>query len=590
MKNRTALFFAASLLFTNLFIACKKEINVKNFHSEDFGENIFFFTPQDDPKSVKAVLEDIYKRQESAQFGEERYALYFMPGTYSPEIKVQVGFYMHVAGLGKNPTDTKIAKLDSLARWLNNRPGNNNACCNFWREAENLEIMSDTVWAVSQATSLRRVKINGNLYLHDDRGWCSGGFSADSIITGVKDSGSQQQWLSRNNEYKNWKSSNWNIVMMGDKRENALEGSWPEIAYTDIEKTPLVREKPFLMFDEKKGLGVFLPDFKYNTKGAGWADGSKGKFIPIENFYIAKPGDSAAKINGELNEGKHLFFTPGNYEISEAICVEKENTIVLGTGLATLIPVNGNECMKVADEDGIVIAGLLFDAGEKKSQNLLLIGKEGSDKSHEKNPVTLSDLYFRVGGKETEKPVKVETCITINSSNVVCDNFWIWRADHGAKVGWDLNEADYGIIVNGNDVTAYALMVEHFKKHETLWNGNRGKIYMYQCEIPYDVPSQEVWKSHNNSKNGYSSICVSPSVTDFDAKGLGIYLLNRKASVTLESPVEVPDAPGVKIENICTVMIGGNPGMSHIVNDKGNPVLKGVSREVLTEYCNGEAR
>ena len=589
-KTKIAGLFAALAMMSTGFISCKGDYKVKNFHSEIFGENTYIFSPEDDPEKVQSILDEIYSKQEKSQFGNDRYAIYFMPGIYDKAINVHVGFYTHVAGLGKLPLDTKINSLDSLARWINSNPRNHNACCNFWREVENIEMQSDTVWAVSQATSMRRVKVDGNVHFHDEGGWCSGGFSANSVFEGASDSGSQQQWLSRNNEYHHWNSSNWNIVMVGDKRQEDLKGYWPEKAYTDVEKTPLIREKPFLVYDEKEGFGVYVPGFRTESVGITWSSGAEGDFIPLEKFYVSHPGDSAEKINAELKKGKHLFLTPGIYELSEPIVVSKADTIVLGTGLATIVPVNGNECMTVADEDGIIIAGILFDAGQVKSKNLLVVGEEGCVKSHAFSPISLSDLYFRVGGTDTEKPAKVETCLTINSSNVVGDNFWIWRADHGKQVGWDLNEADYGLVVNGNDVITYALMVEHFKKHETVWNGNRGKIYMYQCEIPYDVPSQEVWMSHDNTKQGYASITVSPDVTDFDARGIGIYLLNRHAEVNLESPVEVPDAEGVRIENICTVMIGGFPGMSHIVNDKGKPVMKGVSREILTEYCNGKAR
>ena len=104
-----------------------------------------------------------------------------------------------MSGLGLLPTDTKIKAINTYARWLSDDPKNHNATCNFWRSIENLEMQSDTVWAVSQATGMRRVKVDGNLALHDNYGWASGGFLADSQIEGIVDSGSQQQWLSRNN-------------------------------------------------------------------------------------------------------------------------------------------------------------------------------------------------------------------------------------------------------------------------------------------------------------------------------------------------------------------------------------------------------
>jgi hypothetical protein len=184
----------------------------------------------------------------------------------------------------------------------------------------------------------------------------------------------------------------------------------------------------------------------------------------------------------------------------------------------------------------------------------------------------------------------VKCCATINSDHVIGDNFWVWRADHGDNVAWDENEAENGIIINGDDVTMYALMVEHFKQYQTIWNGNRGKVYMYQSEIPYDVPAQEVWVSHEGQKNGYASFYVDEAVDTFEAWGLGVYLYNRDAAVELDTAMEVPDREGVKVHNICTVMLTGYPGMNHIINESGDSVTYAGQRNVICEYENGVVR
>lgn len=154
----------------------RKAMKIENYHNEMFGENVYIFSPEDDPQEVNRVLEDIYDRQEENQFGEERYAVYFLPGVYEENIDVNVGFYTQVAGLGELPTDTRIPALKCSAEWLGDDPNNHNACCNFWRGVENIEIGSNTMWAVSQATFMRRTQIDGALFLHDNYGWCSGGF------------------------------------------------------------------------------------------------------------------------------------------------------------------------------------------------------------------------------------------------------------------------------------------------------------------------------------------------------------------------------------------------------------------------------
>ena len=73
--------------------------------------------------------------------------------------------------------------------------------------------------------------------------------------------------------------------------------------------------------------------------------------------------------------------------------------------------------------------------------------------------------------------------------NVILDDIWAWRADHGNGVGWTTNTADTGGIVNGDNVTAYGLFVEHYQKYEVIWNGNGGTDIFLQNEMPYDPPS-----------------------------------------------------------------------------------------------------
>ena len=567
-----------------------KDMTIRDadFHTELFGDNTYIFSPEDEPEKVAGILDQIYEKQEANQFGNERYAIYFMPGEYDESIEANVGFYTQLAGLGELPTDTKLESLQCNARWLSDDPSNHNACCNFWRGVENIELKTNTVWAVSQATFMRRVQVDGALFLHDDYGWCSGGFLADSNTDLMTDSGSQQQWLSRNCNWKAWMGANWNMVFVGTKEGKNPQGTWPVVPYTAVEKTEVMQEKPFLIYDDKAGYMVYVPKERENATGVSWENGSEGEKIPIEQFYVAKPEkDTAETMNQALEEGKNLLLTPGIYDLTEPIVVNRADTIVLGMGLATLRAANGTACMETGDVQGLIIAGLLFDSGETKSDNLLVVGteKEASGDAEKNN--YLSDLFFRVGGTDTEKPVSVKCCATINSDHVIGDNFWVWRADHGDHVAWDENEAENGIIINGDDVT---LMVEHFKQYQTIWNGNRGKVYMYQSEIPYDVPAQEVWVSHEGQKNGYASFYVDDAVDAFEAWGLGVYLYNRDAAVELNTAMEVPDREGVKVHNICTVMLTGYPGMNHIINESGDSVTYAGQRNVICEYETGVVR
>lgn len=587
-------YFGVTMLMMSLLTGCGNDVkpvkaDIKDFHDSVFGENTYIFTPEDEPEQVQAVLDELYESQESNQFGENRYAVLFMPGEYDPSIQINMGFYMQAAGLGLSPDDTKVGKLSCLARWLSDDPSNHNATCNFWRSVENINIGSDTVWAVSQATSMRRVHVEGSLYLHDDYGWASGGFLSDSLVDRMVDSGSQQQWLSRNCNWGNWMGENWNMVFAGIGDQNAPGGTWPGKKYTAVETVEEIQEKPFLTYDEEKGYGIFVPDTRNNSTGISWDKDIAGTFVGMKDIYVAKPDvDTAETMNKALGAGKHLLLTPGIYRLTEPIVVENENTIVMGMGYATLVSNSGTVCMKTADRSGIKICGLLFDAGEEKSKTLLEVGYDALEETAGKEvPVLLSDLFFRVGGAAMHK-TQVENCVMIKSSHVLGDNFWVWRADHGDQVGWELNQAKNGIIIDGDYVTMYALMVEHFQEYQTIWNGDYGKTCFYQCEIPYDVPAQDCWKSHGGSVNGFASYYIADDVANHEAWGLGIYSFNRDAAVELYSAMEAPKCEDVKIHNICTVMITGNPGISHIINDSGDAVMTAGARAVICEFENGE--
>ena len=136
--------------------------------------------------------------------------------------------------------------------------------------------------------------------------------------------------------------------------------------------------------------------------------------------------------------------------------------------------------------------------------------------------------------------------------------------------GWESNPVANGIIVNGSDVTIYGLFVEHCQEYQTLWNGDGGRVYFYQSELPYDVPSQEKW-SHNGVK-GFASYKVADKVVSHEVWGLGIYSFFTDAAVVLDNAIETPDGDGVKIHNALTVRLGGKDGsgITHVINGKGN--------------------
>jgi hypothetical protein len=553
-----------------------------------FGPNVYVFDAKMPAADVEKMAMDVFAKMESSQFGSGRYALLFKPGEYN--VNFDVGFYTHVAGLGQNPDDVHIhGGVNVNAKWMPNA----NATCNFWRTLENFSVTPSaskgtTRIAVSQAAPLRRLHIKGNLHLFDlhggGAGWASGGFLADSVVDKQVVPASQQQWLSRNSKWSRWSNGVWNMVFVGC--DNTPKGTFPNPPYTVVNKTPVIREKPYLQVDSAGNYSVFVPALQANTQGPSWAAGpTPGKSIPIDKFHVAKPTDNAATINSALAAGKHILFTPGIYELDDTIKVTNPDTIIFGLGVPSLIPTTGKSVISVADVDGVTIAGLIIDAGPKNSPTLMEIGAAGSKADHASNPTFLYDLTVRTGGVA---PGKNDVGLAINSRNVVADQIWLWRADHGAGAGWTTNPTKTGLVVNGSDVTIYGLFNEHHEEYETQWNANGGRVYFYQCEMPYDVPDQASWMS--GETKGYASYKVADSVTSHEAWGVGVYCFFRDAAVKANSAIEAPVASGVKFHNMTTIWLNGKAGseITHIINNSGDRVYSNspntAMRQTLNEF------
>ncbi|MFJ3730553.1 coagulation factor 5/8 type domain-containing protein [[Kitasatospora] papulosa] len=528
----------------------------------DLGPNVLVFDPS--TPNIQGKVDEIFKKQESAQFGSDRYALMFKPGTYN-DINAQIGFYTSIAGLGLNPDDTTFnGDVTVDAGWFDG-----NATQNFWRSAENLAldpVNGTNRWAVSQAAPFRRMHVKGGLNLAPDGyGWASGGYIADSKIDGQVGPYSQQQWYTRDSSVGGWGNGVWNMTFSGV--EGAPAQSFPEPPYTTLDTTPVSREKPFLYLDGD-AYKVFVPAKRTNARGTSWADGTpEGESIPLDQFYVVKPGATAQTINAAVDQGLHLLFTPGVYHVDEPIEIDRANTVALGLGLATIIPDNGVTAIKVGDVDGVKLAGLLVDAGPVNSSVLVEVGPEGSSGDHAANPTSLQDVFVRIGGAG---PGKATTSIVVNSDDTIIDHTWVWRADHGEGVGWETNRADYGVHVKGDDVLATGLFVEHFNKYDVRWSGENGKTIFFQNEKAYDAPNQAAIQ--NGDIKGYAGYKVDDSVTTHEGWGMGSYcFFDVDPTIRQQHGFQAPVKPGVKFHDLLVVSLGGKGQYDHVINDTGSP-------------------
>ena len=415
-------------------------------------------------------------------------------------------------------------------------------------------------------------------------GFASGGYIADLKHSGSKIiNGGQQQFLARNSVLNQWDGAVWNNVLLGNQitipPTSSFDQAPPsfEAPFTTFITSPLSREKPFIFFKANEYF-VNVDSLKINSMGVSWSNGRvDGVAIPLSDFFVASPTDSVSEINMRLRLGKHLILTPGVYEVSESIVVARQDTIVLGLGLATLKASQGAIPLVVESQSGVVVAGLTIDAGSVESPVLLQIGKPGSLGGEPMNPITLSDIYFRIGGPYVGK---TDTALVVNGNHVLIDHCWVWRADHGIEPfdfsdgfagdnqRWTEVIGRKGVVINGDDVTATGLFVEHFQEDNLIWNGERGRVFFFQNELPYDPPLQTDWQTTNV---GYR---VADNVDVHELWGGGVYCYNRNnPSIVTDNGFKAPSGkPGVRMERIYTRNLSGPGTILSVINGEGTTV------------------
>ncbi|HET9059104.1 MAG TPA: carbohydrate-binding protein, partial [Acidimicrobiales bacterium] len=559
------------------------------------GPNVYVFSPSEAQSTIQGDINTLYNAQVTNQFGSQRYALLFEPGTYgtaSSPLTVNVGFYEEVAGLGQSPTATVI---NGVVNSYNQCSGTVcQATDNFWRSIYNLTINVSSAgaidschnnnydfWATSQDSPIRRVQVNGGLTLMDfcdNPGYASGGYMGDSEFNGSEvQNDSQQQFFVQNSNIDSWTNGVWNQVFCGDNGAPAQSfsansglsgGTQP---YTTLATCGPTREEPYLYEDSSGGLDVFVPSVATAQVGPTWASGNTpGTSLPMSTFYVTTSSTTAEQVNAALAAGDNILFTPGVYNFDEALQVTNADTKLIGLGFPTIIPTNGTAAIDVADVAGVNISGMIIDAGPVNSPVLLQIGAQGSSANFSSDPVTVDDLNIRIGGAEVGSAT---TAMIDNSNYSLLDNVWLWRADHGAGGGsWTSDQSATGLIVNGNNVSAYGLAVEHFQQYETEWNGQAGTVVFFQNENPYEVPSQSAWMS-SSTQDGYPAFYIPNSVTSFQGYGMGSYsYFDQGVAIENAMGFQAPSTSGVQFHDIFTRFLNGSGGIESVINGTGAAV------------------
>jgi hypothetical protein len=548
--------YAANIQQITVFTGTK-DITLAALTAPNFGPNVKIFDPTMAASTIQSTMDGLYSS--TNEFSTQRTAYLFKPGNYSLNIRVR--YYIQAYGMGMSPDEVQVTGTVESTQ---------DGTGSFWRGLEGFSVTptgGTSVWAVSQADPFRRMHVKGQMSLCNSG--ASGGFISDSKIDGTINTNCGQQFYIRNSILTGVNAGGmWNLLIQGC--DNPPAENFPTGGITVVAKTPLVREKPFLVFDNASGAySVFVPALRTNSQGTTWYNATPaGERLPIDQFFVAVAGtDNATTMNAALAQGKNLLLTPGIYLINAPLLVQRPKTVVLGLGMATLQAQNGAIPLKTADVDGITIANVLIEAGTVESPVLFQVGDSGSVADHSANPPFVFDLFIRPNGSINGR---CKIGAIFNSNNTILDHCWIWRGDHGTGAGWisDTNTIRHGLVINGNDCITYGQMVEHWQKYNTLWNGNNGRQYFYQHEFNYDVPNQASFME--GTVNGKPAIKVANGVTNYEGWGIGIYSYFRQAPVTVTNAMVVPRLPGVKVHHIVTFSLDRDQGtILHAINDTG---------------------
>ena len=326
----------------------------------DLGPNVLVFDSS--TPNIQGKLDEIFKQQESAQFGTGRYALLFKPGTYNG-LNAQLGFYTSISGLGLSPDDTAFnGDVTVDAGWFNG-----NATQNFWRSAENLALTpvnGTNRWAVAQAAPFRRMHVKGGLNLAPDGyGWASGGYIADSRIDGAVGPYSQQQWYTRDSSVGSWSNAVWNMVFSGVEGAPGAELPGPAV-HDARHHSGLPREALPLPGRQATTRSSCRRSAPTPAAPPGATGPQQGNPCRSTSSTWPSPASTRRLSTPPWRRACTCCSRPGIYHVDQPHRRDSVRTPwSSGLGYATLIPDNGVTAMKVADVDGVRLAGFLIDAG-----------------------------------------------------------------------------------------------------------------------------------------------------------------------------------------------------------------------------------
>ena len=282
------------------------------------------------------------------QWSTHRFAFLFLPGHYAAD--VPVGFYTEVAGLGRSPDDVVFTGEFGVYHEEGAFNFTVGALDDFWRSASNFHTQTTAnwmgnqgmLWAVSQASPLRRIHVENDLSLYEYQpravlaGYASGGFMTDSVVEGKVWAGGQQQWLTRTSSLGGWNGIVWNGVFVGTNGapETHCNEYWsPNMEpYQNVPQTPTVTvEKPYIVADAAGNKFELVIPSPRPAGSVGpipnWTS-PDDVVVDFSGVYVANnETDTATIINAKLAAGLHVVLAPGIYTLQTSLSLNHPNQV-----------------------------------------------------------------------------------------------------------------------------------------------------------------------------------------------------------------------------------------------------------------------
>lgn len=462
---------------------------------------------------------------------------------------------------------------------------------NFWRSINNIFAQRVCSLSISQACPIRNCFFNNSVYFASCNDssqfgnkmcfsacgggaeYTSGGFVQNcKLINGGTNFNfvSQQQFLAKDCDASagnGFSGGAWHITLLN------CRGNF------DSSKHLMVNDDTFPKYVIK--FGLFNGEYKvFFSKLKPFQEPGNGTPLTGMNIkqYDTALGRLPLDINAQLNSSNDtVILEAGIYYVSGDINL---NCNLFSVGLS-IIFLTG----KINISSGKIVSGILFDVMNNFEEDVITCSDN----------VILMDVFIRIGGffdyAKKFNPgylnfipnlqnLSVGTngaILRITGNNCYLENLWIWRADHtwSDSTNSAINITDplanyckHGVIVDGNNVKAAGLQVEHFNQSSLIWNGSNGTVVMFQNEIAY-YPSDTT----NETLNYYP---VELNGDNFQGYNMGVYCYFADSNTTVPSAFSV-SGKNVKINQAFTRFLNGSGSIQNVIYDQNSKKYYGSS-------------